>query len=128
MTALEVIEAAFRLLNVLAVGQTLEAADSANGLEALNTMLHEWELNGVPVYHDDLAITDDIEMEASHLKAVKYNLALDLAPEYNDDISPILMNTALQSYAALERQYIDVDETELDKGVQKTSSWNILTD
>ena len=49
-TALSMIERARRLINALAVGETLEAELASNGLEALNAMLASWSLDELAVY------------------------------------------------------------------------------
>ena len=128
MTAQEMINAALRLINVKATGQTISSEEAADALESLNTMLHEWELNGIPIYHEDLVLADDIDVEDNHLKAIKYNLAMELAPEYQAQISAIVVNMALQTYRTLERQYLDVNESEFDYSLVSGRSYNILTD
>lgn len=49
-TALDIIKRARRLLNALGVGETLETELANDGLEALNSMLASWSLDGLMIY------------------------------------------------------------------------------
>jgi hypothetical protein len=46
-------------------------------------------------------IDDDVDMPPAYLKAIRYNLAVDLAPEYEREPSPLVISEAQKSLAAL---------------------------
>lgn len=48
-----------------------------------------------------LALLDNIALPPGYLKAVRYNLALDLAPEFGRPVDPIVAQTAQAAKAAL---------------------------
>lgn len=50
MTAGEMLEGALRLIGALAAGETMEAADAADALRALNDMVESWNTERLAVY------------------------------------------------------------------------------
>lgn len=47
------------------------------------------------------ALTDTVDMPPAYLKAIRYNLAVDLAPEYEREPSPLVITEAQKSLAAI---------------------------
>lgn len=89
MTNAELIASALRLLGVLIEGQSMTAEQGADGLATLNDLLAEWESQGVQLGHfPQVSTTDEADYRAEDLIAIRYNLALHLAPEYGVAIRP----------------------------------------
>lgn len=64
------------------------------------------------------AISTAVDLPPGYSKAMKYNLALELAPEYGRPVDPIVLAEASESKAALKRmnarpQYLAMDEAVL---------------
>jgi hypothetical protein len=47
------------------------------------------------------ALTDVVDMPPAYLKAIRYNLAVDLAPEYEREPSPLVITEAQKALAAI---------------------------
>lgn len=84
-TAGDMVRAALRLCQAFDAAEDPEPHDNATGLGMLNDMLWAWNGNGIcPDMTADLALTDEVPVENAHRLAVRYNLAVLLAPEYGD--------------------------------------------
>ena len=82
-TMLKIVERAFRKIAISGVGEALEADSIAEGLDALNMMLHAWKLRGVDIQHDTLEATDDFPLEPEFEEGTVYLLAERLNPNYS---------------------------------------------
>ncbi len=58
-------------------------------------------------------LTGNIDMPEVAYRMVKYNLAIDLAPEYGKTPDAVLMGLALQSRRKLSRHYPEISSTEM---------------
>lgn len=101
-TARDMIGAALRLLGVLAAGEEPAAAEAADGLDALNRMLHGWKARGVDIGHADLALGDAPALADEFTEGATRLLALRLAPEYGRTLDPALVLSAGEAWAALQ--------------------------
>lgn len=95
ITALEMIEGASKLAGVLATGQKLKAEMAKDGLEALNQLLHSWELEGLLNGHSTLKLTDTVYIPEPYERGVKFNLAMDIAADIPLTPSQYVIQTAL---------------------------------
>lgn len=102
MTARDVIEGAMRLLGILQANESAEASEAADGLQALNDMLHEWPFD---LQHEDLSLTDDLRTPPNHYRGIRYNLAVELAPEFGRQIPPAVAKVADETYRQLCNEY-----------------------
>lgn len=81
-TALEIVTAAQRKIGVVAEDETPTADQSANGLDALNRMMHAWALAGADTTHVTLALSDTFPLTARFEEGTIYLLASRLSPDY----------------------------------------------
>lgn len=84
-TALDIIRRSMRLIGALAEDELPSAAQSDDGLAALQAMLGEWETRGLKlgaVVDLPLAAATTIPLPVTHLNAIALNLAVLMAPEY----------------------------------------------
>lgn len=81
-TMLDIVERAYRKIRVTGDGDPLEAVSAAEGITALNDMLHEWKTRGVDLAYADLKLTDVFPLEPQFREGTVYMLASRLAPEY----------------------------------------------
>ena len=97
MTALQLIERAFRLLAIKQSGESLNPDESSDALIALNLMLHSLQLDGFELEFDDLTLTTELPYDDDHMNAFAYLLAIDIAPEYGKSVRPEVASRA-QTY------------------------------
>lgn len=81
-TMRDVVTAAYRKVNVGRSGADLVAANAAEGLFALNAMLHAWKLQGVDISHSDLTLSSDFPLGDEYVEGTLYLLAGRIAPNY----------------------------------------------
>ena len=87
-TALHIIERAFSKIGVVAAETPLSASEKEDGLDTLNDMLSEWGTNGtlqgaLPVAE----VGDELDVPRYSEGALKSNLAVRLAPEYDRPVT-----------------------------------------
>jgi hypothetical protein len=112
-TALHVINRAFGKIGVRAAETPLTASEVQDGLDTLNDMLSEWDNTGIlkgvfPVKEPEDALT----MPRYADGAVKNNLAIRLASEYDRDITAGMAQNAKDSMGALISASINLNITE----------------
>ena len=106
-TALDVIKRSLRMIGELAAetGEAPSAANAEHALASLNAMLAGWENKGIRLSMDTLALATTIPVPASHDDAIAYNLAVNLAAEWGQDVSPAVAGRAAEEFAALQAAY-----------------------
>lgn len=114
-TANDVITRALRMIGVLAAGEAASAEDAADALGALNDMLRDWEADGVSLGFAPLSsVGGALGVPDDALRAIKFNLAVELAPEYSTEPSPTVLNTARDTYRQLLGASMLVSEANFD--------------
>ena len=84
---------------------TLSPEYGALGLRAMNDLLLQWQANEIEVgYYEQDDLTDENPVAAENLMAVKYNLAVALAPYYGKEPSAALVGQAIGAFKNLQRQ------------------------
>lgn len=81
-TVRDVIQRAFRKVGILAHDEDLEGADSQNGLDAFNELLHGFSARGVDLTYTDLDFEDTFPLADKYREGVVYLLADRISPEY----------------------------------------------
>jgi hypothetical protein len=81
-TALDIATRAYRKLGISGTGDTLTAEELAEGIDALNAMMHAWKLAGVDIEHTDLAADDDFPIGPEFVEGTVYLLASRLSPDF----------------------------------------------
>ena len=128
MTPNDAIKSALSLIGVLAEGETPNAEQASDGLDALNDMISSWEMVGLSIGHTTVAINDTMSIPAQYNKAIKYNLALELAPNYEIEPPMIVALHARQGYAALYADNHDIEKRVFDTTLTSRTHYNINTD
>lgn len=124
MQVSEIINRTLKLISVLEEGGTPSSEQQTDALNALNDMLNEWQDKGISVGLGDLALTDDFPVDESDLRAVRYNLAVEIAPEYERDPSMTVLGLADKTYQRLRAKYTSVKEVEFDTSLQSWSGYD----
>ena len=81
-TARDIIEQAYRKIGIVAADEAMSADQAANGLNALNNMMHGWAIFGVDVMHSDLALVSEFPLLPRFREGAIYMLGARIAPEY----------------------------------------------
>jgi len=69
------------------------------------------------------SINNSIDLPPGYLKALRYNLAVELAPEYGKESSPSIINGAIESKENIKRQNIRPRYLSCDKATLSRQSW-----
>ena len=90
-TMLEIVDAAFEEIGVKTAEVALTGDELQSGIRRCNDMLLQWDDIGIIVGYTEVLNGDDVvNVERSAEGAVKYNLAIRLAPSYQKLITPVL--------------------------------------
>lgn len=89
---------AFALRPIVGMGESADAAESDQALEALNDMVAEWRIDGLDI-GVAAPLTTDIELSVSDsfLSALKFNLRVRVADEYGYQLPAATIETAQRS-------------------------------
>ena len=123
-TASDVVTGALRLIGTIAAGEVATAAEAADGLSALNQMMHGLAHEGVHLENTDLALADTVKLPETHTEALKYLLAIRLAPEYTLIPSPLVIRQADNGLRTLQAAYADPQPLSIDSGLLRMPSQN----
>lgn len=105
MRASKVIERAFGVIQVRAAEQPLQASELQDGIDHLNALMASWVSNGITIPYSKVTNADDeTNLPDWSLRAIYYNLGLDLAPIYGKTVAPALAKAASDSLRELENR------------------------
>ena len=76
------------------------------------------------------ALTTEVVMPPGYVRALRYNLARELAPEYGLGVSPEIATSAAEALSDLKRLNTPMTDLGMDAGLlpRGTGGYNILTD
>jgi len=101
-TVLDIVTGAIVLLGVRVSESGVTAAEGVDGLAALNDMMNEWNVDGIDVGYETLDDTaDEIFVDLGSIGAMKANLAIYIASEYERTPSLTLEKRARRSKNSL---------------------------
>lgn len=127
-TGSDIITRALTKLGVRASETPLEAAELADGLDALNDMLSEWEYSGIRLNFERLTnAAETVNVPDGALGCIKSQLAVRLAAEYGRQISPALVAEADLGMDNLLISLAHLGDVELPDTLP-TGSGNRITD
>lgn len=113
MTVQDLIKSTLRLLGAIGQGEDPTAKELEDAREALNLMLDTWQVLGYvsPLQYSDLV--SDIKHPKVLQRAMKYNLAIEIAPEYGIVVSAEVVAVANSSLQAIRNPRIVVPEIDI---------------
>jgi hypothetical protein len=101
---LDLIEKAFRLIGVLAEGETASSEQGSDALTSMNDLFNEWAANDIDIgYYPQTSLSADSPIFADAIQAAKYSLAILLGSEYGVSPSPAVAAVASSGYKRLLR-------------------------
>ena len=102
-TMREVVEDALEEINVKTAEVALTNDELQSGIRRCNDMLTEWDDAGIIVGYNPVTNGDDtIEVERNAVGAIKYNLAIRMAPSFTKIVTPSLAKNAEDSLMRLK--------------------------
>lgn len=127
-TANDIITGALRLLGVVASGEAYPADQAADGLTALNQMIAALKTDGIDMGLSPLTLAATVGVPDDEIKALRYLLAVDLAPEYSMAPPDVVAVQAERGRTALQAKYAVVGTLTLDTSLvctplQKRWGW-----
>lgn len=81
-TMRDIVHRSYRKLGIVASDADMTADQASDGIDALNTLLHEWKLRGVDISHSDLGLNDTFPLGNEFKEGVLHILAGRLSPDY----------------------------------------------
>ena len=102
-TMREVVEDALEEIGVKTAEIALTSDELQSGIRRANDMLLEWaDLGLTPSYQEVIYGDDSINVDRNAISAIKYSLAMRLAPSFQKNISQALAMLASETKSALE--------------------------
>ena len=122
-TMRDIVDGAAKRLGVIRSGESLDANDSADILQALNDMMGSWEGRGVNIaWSSDLALSGTFPLADKHKEGVKAMLAVRITDEFPLPVSAILARDASDGWNAIQADYILPDPIAVDLGLRNMPS------
>lgn len=112
-TMQDIIKRAYRKLGIVAFDSAMTADQADEGLETLNSMLHEWALRGVNVGHTDAALTTVYPYGDAFMEGTVHILASRLSPNYEVPAS----FDADDFFRAIQVAYLDIAEVSFERAL-----------
>lgn len=108
-TNTQIISDALSLIGVLAEGETASAEQAAHGLRKLNQMMSTWEVDSIVLgYFQQSDVTAVCPIPDWSEKGVYGMLAVELAPDYNRQLSPEAAKIVNDGYELILRRVISL--------------------
>lgn len=113
-TVQEIVRGALILIGMQDIGESLAAADGADGLTIFNDMVASWEAKGVFTGASASTLTSDSPLEEKHTKALKNLLAIELAGPYGRAVPDYVARDAQQGWQLIEADYKQLEKLSMD--------------
>jgi hypothetical protein len=121
---MDIIRGAMRSLGVLRSGEEPSASEAADALHTLNDMLNAWRLKGIDLEFLGLKLTDALPYPDDHVSAIRYGLAVELAPEYGVEPPGVVVAMAGSTYADLKTHYVSIGMLSVDAALSPRYGWH----
>lgn len=117
-TMRDIVTRAYRKAGITGVNTPLEAEYAAEGLDALNSMLHEWKLHSVDISHTDLTLSGTFPLASEYERGTVYLLAQDISPDYQ---MPPTFDPD-EFFRVIQAAYMTIDEVTMPKALTEVPS------
>ena len=117
-TMQDIVERAYRKLGIVAYDAAMTADQASEGVETLNSLLHEWKLRDVDISHTDAELTDTFPLGDEYKEGTVHILAARLSPNYQ---TPAGFDPD-HFFRVIQAAYSTIDTVTLDKAVTEVPS------
>lgn len=126
-TARDVCEFAMR--KIAGVGVDMDSAELDVALECLNDMLALWRIDGPDIgIAKELVSTDVLTISESYLTAVKYNLAVLLAEEFDRPLTATLDRVARESKQSVATTLLGMADLKFERTLTRPKPMTSIND
>lgn len=118
-TVRELVGRAYRLAGITDAldGDDATEPEMQDGLDAINQMMAEWRTRSVPIPHSTFTLDDTLPYREHTMRALAYNLAVELAGEFGVQPSPVIVSIADQSFRSLQNMAHNPPKMQVDPAI-----------
>ena len=118
-TMQDIVTGAARRIRIIGAGESLSAEDSSDILAALNTLMAQWQAEGIDIgWTTSLAASATFPLEAKHEDGVKALLAKRVAEDFGEPVSNALAVAAIAGWQLLWADYHVPDSMRVDDALR----------
>ena len=121
-TVRNIVTRSLRRINVTDAGEEAAAHDADAGLEAYNELFFGWVSEGVDTSPSELGLNDTFPLDKRHERGIVALLAVRLADDYDQGVSPILARDADTGWRALQADYVYIEPLRSQEALQEMPS------
>lgn len=114
-TARDLITRSLISLGTLESGENPTSDEAEDALDTFNEMANAWIYDGIDLEWLNLTLNSTIPYPDDHIPAFRYNLAVELAPQYGLPVPPAVAVSASRYKKGLRNNYADPDLMEIDE-------------
>lgn len=122
-TAREVVKSALRKILSLSDTDDPSASEMVDGLEALNDFMESLSVDGVRLSHQTLTLDETVNLDKAHIRGLKAQLAVELAPEFGASVDPQVAFIASESRKTLRSDTNIKRPTRVDSALLRNHRW-----
>ena len=113
-TAAQVIKAALQRILVQGSEADFEADEYSDAIFAMNNMMLAYDADGIKLGYTQVNnLGDDVTIPVGALRGLIANLAVEIAPDYDGQISPALLRAANDGYNTMQILGVSITQTAL---------------
>jgi hypothetical protein len=103
-TAAQVIKASLQRILVQASEAELEPDEYQDAIFTLNNMMLDWDASGLNLGFTEIqSLGDEVTVPTGALRGIIANLAIEVSPDYNGQITQALANTASEGLRTIRK-------------------------
>lgn len=117
-TMRDIIHRAYRKGGIVAFDAPMTSEEADEGLETLNSLLHEWKLRSVDISHADLTLNGTFPLGDEFKEGTVHILASRLSPNYQFPIG----FDADDFFRAIQVAYLTIGTVSFDRSIYEVPS------
>jgi len=121
-TAAQVLKAALQRILVQASEADFEPDEFSDAIFSMNNFMFDLDASGVHLGYTQVTnLSDLITIPTGALRGLIANVAIDIAPDYDGDVSPALVQAAKQGMRTMEQLGVEVTTSEFPSTLPRGS-------
>lgn len=111
-TVAQVMKASLQQILVQASEADIEASEAQDFIFSMNNFMLDLDASGVTLGYTEVSdLGDDVTIPTGALRGLIYNMAIEVAPEYNATVSPALASVAAEAEITMRKLGVTIGET-----------------